>query len=451
MSTGGTLSNYIGANLVFTAIFLVLTLEATRRGLWVLAVPAAWIIGTILLIALYPRLKVFFEAGQTLHQALGSALDGSNLGWKGARRWASLATIFAFVGGVSLEFYGGIHLLRWGGFSQLYVGTIAALLAFTCGVFTALGGLRGVAKVNYFLDSMSAVGIGILFYYIIKAWSSHAVAAAKIQHSVLPTPSLTDNLVFVVAGILLFAPIQICALDTWQRGVGWKERTNVKGPLLFGAACIALMSSISVVAGITIRSMSLKVAAGSHPLFALLSQLHIPTPFVGLMVAGFIATILSTADELLNCCGYAVLADFLVLPRSATSAEQNASYVRSGKLYTGIFALISAIVAVLTIALEKQVTDVATVAFSTQVVFLFPILIALFSKNGYRWRVPALIAMLVSFATALFFVVGSWGVKKPEDAQAMVDSAPLAAFLLSSLIIGASWLILRRTKVGSNV
>src|SRR5579871_5945314 len=139
LSTRGQLSNYIGANLVFTAVFLVLSLEATRRGWWVLAVPVAWMIGTALLIWLYPRLRPYLEKGQTLHQALGSAFDAEQTGWRTVRSWTSLWTIAAFVSGVALEFYGGILLLQWSGLSRFGSLGIAVLLAFTCAVFTVAG------------------------------------------------------------------------------------------------------------------------------------------------------------------------------------------------------------------------------------------------------------------------------------------------------------------------
>jgi len=249
LSTSGTLSNYIGANLVFTAIFLVLTLEATRRGLWVLAVPIAWIIGTIWLIYIYPRLVPYLQAGHTLHQALGDAFDSGQSDWRTVRRWASLWTIAAFVGGVSLEFYGAIQLLTLAGLTALHTVTLAILLAFVCAVFTISGGLRGVSRVNYFLDAVSITGISILFYYIVAAGLNSGISFRSLATTaqLYPTPSLLDNILFVAAAMVLFVPMQICALDTWQRGVAWKERARVSGPLIMGASCIAVVASIAIV------------------------------------------------------------------------------------------------------------------------------------------------------------------------------------------------------------
>ena len=53
LSVGAT---YVGANLTFTSIFLILSEEAYRRGLVVLCIPVFWILGTLVFVKVYPRL-----------------------------------------------------------------------------------------------------------------------------------------------------------------------------------------------------------------------------------------------------------------------------------------------------------------------------------------------------------------------------------------------------------
>lgn len=451
LSTTNTVSNYVGANLVFTAIFLVLSLEGTRRGWWVLAVPIAWAFGTGLLIYLYPKMLPYLEKGETLHQALGSIYDNGQTGWGTVRRWASLWTILAFIGGVSLEFYGGVLLLDWVGVPQLYKETLATILAFVCATFTIRGGLRGIGRVNTFLDVMSAVGIISLFYFIQKAtWSG--VTGNIVQNTPIPHPtfSITDNLVFAFAAFFIFVPMQLCALDTWQRGVAWnrKKRREIAGPLIFGALCICLASYVAIDAGNYIREKGLPIPEGQHPLFSLLSILDIPTPFIGLVVGGFIAAILSTADELLNCCGYAVLADFLNLPRDVENQELSDRYIKSGKFYTGVFAFIAAALAIGGIRLQREISDLANVAFATQVVFILPILFAFYSKYANRLHTAALLAMMLAFATALGMTVTAWNIGK--DGQIYIDSASIVAFSIASIVMFVGCLIVyikeRRVK-----
>src|SRR5713226_4054513 len=66
LGTTGVMSTYFGANLTFTAIFLIVSEEAYIRGWWVLAIPIFWVLGTVVFVRLYPRLRPFFEQGMTL-------------------------------------------------------------------------------------------------------------------------------------------------------------------------------------------------------------------------------------------------------------------------------------------------------------------------------------------------------------------------------------------------
>ena len=102
LSTTTVGATYIGANLTFTTIFLLLSQESFKRGWLVLVVPAFWILGTILFVVAYPRLKPHIHEGRTLHQTLGFVFRSNAL-----RKCAAIWTIIAFIGTVALEFYGG--------------------------------------------------------------------------------------------------------------------------------------------------------------------------------------------------------------------------------------------------------------------------------------------------------------------------------------------------------
>jgi hypothetical protein len=443
LSTTNTISNYVGANLVFTAIFLVLSLEGARRGMWVLSIPIAFFVGTLLLLYLYPKLVPFLEQGETLHQALGSVFDKGQTGWNTVRRWASLWTILAFVGGVGLEFYGGVLLLKWAGVPQLSSVTLAIILAFICATFTIVGGLRGISKINTFLDGAAFLGIFIFFGLILWTSYNSTGSLTPISTSELSV-TLTDNIIFTVGAFFIFVPLQLCALDTWQRGVAWekKKRIEVAGPLLFGAFLICVASFVAFTAGNYVRVNGL-MKSDEHPLLTMMTNLEIPSsligfPLIGLIIAGFVAAILSTADELLNCCGYAVLADFLNLPRSEEVDEETSkAYIKSGKFYTGVFAFVSAALAVGALALEKQITDIANVAFSTQVVFIMPLLFAFYYKKAHKLHLSALLAMLIAFLTALIMTVLAW-MQEPDE-QSWIDGASLVAFIAGLIVMVVGW------------
>ncbi len=154
------MSAYVGANLTFTTIILILSEEGFKRGVWTFAVPLFWLVGTAFLLFCYPKMKPFIIEGMTLHQVLAQQYDDVTL-----QRWASLWTIIAFVGTVALEFYGGIRLFQWAGVPLLANVSLALLLAFIVSSFTAMGGFRGVAYSDLFMDGVALVGIGVIFYH----------------------------------------------------------------------------------------------------------------------------------------------------------------------------------------------------------------------------------------------------------------------------------------------
>ncbi len=434
------LAAFFGANLVFTAIFLVLSYETARRGWWSISVPVAFFLGTVLLALLYPRLNYYFSKDQTLHQALGSTFDQECTGWTSIRRWAAIWTITAFVGLVGIEYYGGILLFRWAGVPLLANITIAVFFAVICTAFTIAGGLRGVALADMWLDIFSGVGI-LLFLGFISTHLNWSPSLGAVPPSTgklgFANPGIAENILFCLAALALFVPMPVCALDTWQRGVAWKERQNVTGILLGGATGIVLAAVVAILAGFYARQHGWN-PDGSPPFQIVLASLGLPPLAAGLVVGGFVAAVLSTADELLNCCAYALLADCLVLPRTTDDAT-SARYIRSAKFYTGIFGFLAALIAVLCTKVAR-ISDVFNVVAAAQVVFFVPLLIAVFRREtAHRQRSAALLAMLLAFGTALVCVVAGIA-RGGKEGQGLIDGAPLLALLVSVGVIMLGWM-----------
>lgn len=429
ISGSGFLATFLGANLVFTALFLVLSLETLRRGWWVLAVPLSFMVGTALLAMFYPKLAIYFEKGQTLHQALGMAFEPDfKKGW-GIRRWAAVWTIAAFVGLVSMEFYGGVLLFQWCGLSFLYSLIIALFFAGVCAAFTISGGLRGVVSADYWLDGFSLVGILFFVFYLAKAGSSVSIQPALGQSQ---SVSLADNIIFCIASIVLFVPMPLCALDTWQRGVAWKERQRVSWWLMGGAFGIFVVAIIAMCAGFYAKAVGCN-PNDPFPLRLVLEQIKIPPLFFGIVMSGFIAAILTTADELLNVSAYAILSDIFQLPRT-TDQKTTARYIRSAKFYTGLLAFIAACLTIV-VALMHKITDFFNVVASTQVVFLLPLLIAIYwTRSAKTWRTSALLGMLGAFLAAILSVLFGF-YTGGKDGDELIAGAPIIALSVSIMVI----------------
>lgn len=417
----------MGTNLAFTGIFLILSEQAYSRGIWVLAVPLGWIIGTIVLYQLYPRIRHYTADSKTLHQALGEAFDSADV-----RRLASLWTIGGFVGTVALEFYGGIRLLQWTGIPFLGVVPLALLLAFVIGAFTASVGLRGVASADIFLTILTVVAVGILVWMV--GYVSPLSSILEAARGTLSGPSTADNVMFALGMMVIFVPFQICILDSWQRFAAWKCSRENRKPrwLLWTGFGLAVLFTIPVLVGIAVKTSNLPVPADGHPFLSLLQTVTLPVGVRGLLFAGLFAAMFSTADELLNCCSLSFLTDTLQIKKGPGEEPTVASQrlALSGQYYIGIFAITAATLALLAIKYDRKISEMAVAVFSGQILFTVPVLVALFAtKNARRFGRAVKVCLLSGFATVLLCVGASW----ISDNHLLADIAPLVGFFVSAV------------------
>jgi len=431
MSTTSVAAVYFGANLTFTSIFLILSEQAYLRGVWVLSVPFFWVLGTLLFLRLYPRLRPFFQDGLTLHQALRQTFDSPAL-----QRWASLWTIVAFVGTVSLEFYGGIRLLQWTNLPLFVDVSLALLLAFVVGFFTVSGGFRGVAAADIWLDVIALCGTILLFVYCATTWIYSPSATGAAPGPMVSSPGLIDNLLFVVAMGAIFVPFQLCTLDTWQRLGAWERRgESPRSWLLGGSVLLALAYCVPILIGMYVRSTGDQVAASSHVLRVFIEKMHIGPVLLGLVFSGFVAAIFSTADELLNCCGLSLLFDAFQIPRvkKERSDAEEGRIVVAGQFYTTAFGFVAAMIALLALRFDRLISDISLAIFSGQVVFTFPLFAAIFvPKLCPRLKGAAVYSMIAAFAVAVCSVFAGWILND----RVFCDAAPLLAAGVGGVVFG---------------
>jgi Na+/proline symporter len=435
------LAAFFGANLVFTAIFLVISYETARRGWWAASVPIGFALGVALLYAMYPRLEKHFKEGKTLHEALAGAYGATRI-----RRLCALWTIVAFVGMVSIEFYGGILLLKWCKLPILFSIVVGFILATICSAFTVRGGLRGLTVVDIFLDAISCAGILVFGYFLVGDGAWNALMMQPVAHaaSMHGPPPLSDNLTFAFAALVLFVPMPICALDTWQRGVAWKRQDKKVGAMLtFGAFAICVVTIAAMLAGsyAVLRGWAFDDFYPFRYTLQKIDVLEWPWSWLkGLIVAGFIAAIFSTADELLNCAAFAMLSDVYLLP-PGEDAETRHRNLRSVKVYTGMFAYVAALLASVYAVVENnsnlRIQDFFYAVASTQVVFFVPLMAALYSKHVLPLHERlAFWSMVAGFATAFCSGIIGGFLLQGESGRALLDGAPLLAFFASAVTFG---------------
>jgi len=436
LSAGAT---YIGANLTFTSIFLIVSEESYKRGIWAFTIPIFWILGTIVFILLYPKIKAFTSKSMTLHQAIGSVFKSPSI-----KMYASFWTIIAFLGTVALEYYGGIKLLKAAGIPMLTNLSIALILVLAVTAFTAKGGFRGVARADIFLDIILLfgtilLGLGLVEFVSNLVFNSQSLSQLQIGIPP-PLPNLLDNVTFVIAMFIIFVPFQLCTLDSWQR-VSAAEKSE-KSPtkfLLIGTIILALAYCIPIFIGIQLRGKGIIIPEDSFALFEFIKFLNIPPAMIGIILAGFIAAIISTADELLNCCSLSFLFDALGIERVDKNRDEKdeIKLISSGKFYTGVAGFVAALIALgfvtMTYIFKKDISDIALAVFSGQIVFTIPLFYVFFNQDKAP-RIAKTIkwSMIFSFITSITLVFIGWISKD----KVFSDSAPIGGFVVAALIVG---------------
>ena len=329
------------------------------------------------------------------------------------------------MGTVALEFYGGIKLLKWAGMPLFANLSLGLLFAFICGAFTVSGGLRGIARADIFMDCVTLSATCIIGFYLINS----PLPPVGTPAAVTTPPASGFDVAFVVGMALIFLPFQVCVLDSWQRCSAWtKAGQSPKKWLIPGAVLLVLAYSVPIFVGAQLRAAGTPVPPDSHPLLAYLQAVGIPKVLIGIVFAGFICAIFSTADELLNCCSLSFLFDFLSIPLSDTSRTdaQESRLANSGRFYTGAAAALAAVIGAACIHFERKISDLAVGLFSAQVAFMIPLLIAVFRPLAApRFSLAAISAVLAALATAVITVVAGW-IKHDKD---LTDMAPIFSLI----------------------
>lgn len=424
-------STYVGANITFTSIFIILSQEGYKRGYWALTIPLFWLIGTGVFLLLYSRIRDYIVQGKTLHQAIGETFQSKSI-----KFYASIGTIIAFVLTVGLEFYGGIKLISAANVPLLSYVSIGILFIIIVGYFTARGGFGGVAYTDIALDVITLAGILVLlsgiFSFIWSLFTSSFPIITSQNDKIIEFPSIGENIIFTISMVILFLPFQFCTFDSWQRLSARKDRESSPNWLIsFSGLLVGFCFCIPIILGMYLRSKNVFVDVENNQLvlFEFLKYQSFQPIWIGLIFAGFIAAVFSTADELLNCCSYSFLSDTIEVNEN-NSEEGKTTLNYSYKFYVIVFCIISAIFAFIGLWKEKEITDVGLAVFSTQIVFILPLIFVFFKvENANKYVKRVKFSMIAGFTSSMLFVGLGWIIKE----KSLIEAAPIGALIVEIL------------------
>lgn len=326
-----TLSSFIGA----ASILGNGSVANAGGGLATLAVPASYFLYFLAFAYLLaPRIKEFGDKHQayTLPDFLAHTF--------GSR----VRDVSAIVILVTFALYLALQILAFGLFVATFTGlepNTATIVAATITIiYTAVGGIRADMRTDVFQFVMMILLLTIFLPSIINEAGTDRIMALPEQF--LTGQDFAPPYVWVFALFFLGSSV-IASPDLWVRAYAGKDSRGVRNSMAISSVMVFLFMMMAVFLGIAGKVL-LPETDSNQIIPKLLSQ-YIPSGLFGIVMAGFLATIMSSADTVLLVLSMTVVRDFYQ-KRIKPDATDKELLALSRKLIVG-FGIIGLIVALL--------------------------------------------------------------------------------------------------------
>lgn len=299
-------------------------------------------------------------------------------------------SVTIFAGGVVFETLMGIDF--WTG---------ALIVVIATGIYTVFGGLRAVLYTDMFQMFVligGAVAVTVIGLGELGGWGEMERLAGP---GFLSMWKATDHPEFPWTGVLFGAPI----LGVWywctdqyivQRVLSAKNIDNARAGTIFGGYLKILPLFIFVIPGVVayclVQKGRFELTENDAALPTLIREL-LPAGLRGLVVAGFLAALMSSLSSVFNSCSTVVTWDLYKKLRPQASERR---LVRVGQISTGLLVVLG----LLWIPLMKSVSHQLYVYLQSVQAYISPPIAAVFLL-GLCWRrlnaSGAMTALLVGF------------------------------------------------------
>lgn len=289
--------------------------------------------------------------------------------------------------------------------------------------YTFLGGMWSVSLTDFVQFVFMTLGV----YFLMLPLGIRAVGGwGKLVQSLPPSHLSFDAIGYgtILSFFLLFFLGLIIGQDIWQRVFTARDATVARrGTILAGLYCVAYAFAMALVG--MIASVAFPQLEDSQSAFAMVAVTMLPSGLSGIVLAGSLSALMSTASGTLLASSTVLASD--VYRRFFAPDLDDRTFLRLSRVLTGALG-----VAVMTVAFfVRDVILALDIAYTFLSGSIFvPVVAALFWKRATAAATVLSMAVSAVVATASMIV---WGAG---------SSPPIIAGLLSSLVtlIGASLL-----------
>lgn len=257
-------------------------------------------------------------------------------------------------------------------------------------IYTSIGGLRADIRTDIF-QFIVMFTLLVIFLPMIFIKAGGVGAIANLPVTFLTGAEFAPAYVFVLALLFLGAGV-ITSAEIWQRAYAADSQKNVAWAFKVSSIFVALFLVMAVLIGIFGRI--LLPEAAPNMIIPELLKITLPAGVFGLVIAGFLAAIMSTADTVLLISSMTIVHDFYqqMLKKNLTAEKM----LNISRLTTLILGVVSIAISLIIFS----ITHLAIEAVSFYVVLLPAIIFGFYWKKATEkaafWSIIAgLIAIII--------------------------------------------------------
>ncbi len=343
----------------------------------------------------------------------------------GVRYSNKVRTVGALVNLVSFALFLALQIMGIGIFVSVFTGfspTIATIIGGLIVIaYTTVGGLRADIRTDVFqFFVMLSLLLVFLPLLIVKAGGFGVISS--LPTSFLIGTEFISPYVIVLAFFFIGAGV-LTSADMWQRVYAADTKTNIKWAMKISSILVPLFVIMAILFGI--YGKILLPAVGSNLIVPELLKLLLPAGIFGIVVAGFFAAIMSSADSALLVTSMTVVHDLYQKTFHKQLSPENVLKLSRWVTFTiGIIALVAAliifnIIHLLIEAFSFYVTLLPAIVFgfywkrATSTAALWSIILGSVALIGFLFISPVqafIPGLIVSFIS--FLVVNTFANKK---------------------------------------
>ncbi len=227
---------------------------------------------------------------------------------------------------------------------SLSMNAIIFAIMILAGLYSVVGGLRAISRTDMFQSVILIIGACLISYYTLEASGGWSNIVANAPDESLSLIRGAGDRAVPWTGLLMGIPV-LCAYFwlTNQNMVQWvlsaKSAPEARRGLLMAGYLKLLVLFIIIIPGVAAIQIIPGLAHADRIYPALLLEL-LPAGVLGLVLAGFVAGLMSNTDSTLHAASTIITMDFVSKARPEI-ASKNLVWV--GRLTTAVIILISAI------------------------------------------------------------------------------------------------------------